>query len=57
MKILNVYRSEPDDTTKKLIEIVNRDRESETFDLNVDSPDYDALVDKIYEADQVISWW
>jgi hypothetical protein len=57
MKILNVYRSEPDDTTKKLIEIVNRDRESDSFDLNVDSPDYDALVDKIYEADQVISWW
>jgi hypothetical protein len=57
MKILNVYRSEPDDTTKKLVEIVNRDRESDSFDLNVDSPDYDALVDKIYEADQVISWW
>ena len=57
MKILNVYRSEPDDTTKTLVEIVNRDRESDSFDLNVDSPDYDALVDKIYEADQVISWW
>jgi len=57
MKILNVYRSEPDDTTKKLVEIVNRDRESDSFDLNVDNPDYDALVDKIYEADQVISWW
>ncbi len=57
MKILNVYRSEPDDTTKKLVEIVTRDRESDSFDLNVDSPDYDALVDKIYEADQVISWW
>jgi len=57
MKILNIYRSEPDDTTKKLVEIVNRDRESDSFDLNVDSPDYDALVDKIFAADQVISWW
>ena len=57
MKILNIYRSEPDDTTKKLAEIVNRDRESISFDLNVDNPDYDALVDQIYEADQVISWW
>ena len=57
MKILNVYRSEPDDTTKKLVEIVTRDRESDSFDLNVDSPDYDALVDKIFDADQVISWW
>ena len=57
MKILSIYRAEVDDTTKKLVEIVTRDREADSFDLNVDSPDYDALVDKIYEADQVISWW
>ena len=57
MKILNVYRSEPDDTTKKLAEIVSRDRDADSFDLNVDAPDYDALVGKIFEADQTICWW
>jgi hypothetical protein len=57
MKILNIYRSEPDDTVKKLVEIVTRDRESEDFDLNVENPDYDALVDKILDADQTICWW
>ncbi len=57
MKVLNVYRSEPDDTVKKLVEIVTRDRDSDSFDLNVDNPDYDALVDKILEADQTICWW
>ena len=57
MKVLNVYRSEPDDTVKKLVEIVSRDREADSFDLNADSPDYDALVDKIYGADQTICWW
>lgn len=57
MKILNVYRSEPDDTVKKLVEIVTRDREEDSFDLNVDSPDYDALVDKVFDADQTICWW
>ncbi len=57
MKILNVYRSVPDDTTKKLVEIVGRDRDVEDFDLHVDSPDYEALVDKIFEADQTICWW
>jgi hypothetical protein len=57
MKILNIYKSEPDDTVKKLVEIVTRDRESESFDLNTDSPDYDLLVDKIFEADQTICWW
>ncbi len=57
MKILNVYRSAPDDTTKKLVEIVGRDRDVESFDLAVDAPDYDALVDKIFTADQTICWW
>jgi len=57
MKILNVYRSEPDDTTKKLVEIVTRDRDADSFDLNVDQPDYAALVDKIFDADQTICWW
>ncbi len=57
MKILNVYRSEPDDVTKKLIEIVTRDRESDEFYLNVEKPDYDQLIEKIFAADQTISWW
>lgn len=57
MKILNIYRSEPDDVTKKLIEIVTRDRESDEFYLNVEKPDYDQLIEKIFVADQTISWW
>jgi len=57
MKILHVYRSEPSDDTKKLVEIVSEGRESDNFDLNTDSPDYDALVDKVMAADQTICWW
>lgn len=57
MKILHVYRSEPDTTTKKLVEIVSRDREVDSFKLNVDNPDYAQLVDKIMAADKTISWW
>lgn len=57
MKILSVYRSEPDDTVKKLVEIVTREREADSFDLMVENPDYSALVDKIFEADQTICWW
>ena len=41
MKVLNVYRSAPSETTKKLVEIVSEGRESDSFDLNVDNPDYD----------------
>lgn len=57
MKVLNVYRSEADETTKKLVEIVSRDRETDSFDLTAANPDYDQLVDKIMDADKTICWW
>ena len=57
MKILHVYRSQPDEETKKLVEIVSEGRETDSFDLAVDSPDYDQLVDKVFAADQTICWW
>jgi len=57
MKILHVYRSAPTADVNKLVEIVSEGRETESFDLNVDSPDYDALVDKVFAADQTICWW
>ena len=57
MKILNVYRSAPDATTKELVEIVTEGREADSFDLTAASPDYGQLVDKIFAADQTICWW
>lgn len=56
-KILHVYRSNPDDTTKKLVEILNRDREAKEFSLCVANPNYDMLVQMIFDADQTVSWW
>ena len=57
MKILNIYKSAPDETVQKLVKIVTRDRESDSFDLTTEKPDYDVLVDKIFAADQTICWW
>ncbi len=57
MKILQVYRSAPSDETKTLVEILNRDRDADSFDLNVDAPDYDQLVEKVFAADQTVCWW
>ncbi len=57
MKLLNVYRSAPSDDTKKLVEIVSEGREVESFDLNVENPDYSALLDKVFAVDQTICWW
>ncbi len=57
MKILHVYRSEPNEDVKKLVEILNRDREPMEFNLYLGDPNYDILVEKIFEADQTVSWW
>ncbi|MDH3393211.1 MAG: hypothetical protein OEL66_04340 [Desulfobulbaceae bacterium] len=57
MKILNVYRTAPTADVKKLVEIVSEGREASSFDLNVDAPDYDKLVDMVLDADQTICWW
>ena len=57
MKILHVYRSEPCDDVKKLVDIVSEGRDQESFNPNVESPDYDKLVDMVWDADQTICWW
>ncbi|MDX2435295.1 MAG: hypothetical protein QNK14_11880, partial [Desulfobacterales bacterium] len=57
MKMLHVYRSEPSEDTQKLVDIVSEGRDTDSFVLTADSPDYDALVDKVMAADQTICWW
>ena len=57
MKILHVYRSAPTEDVNTLVGIVSEGRENESFDLNVEAPDYDKLVDMVFAADQTICWW
>lgn len=57
MKMLQIYRSEPTEEVQKLVEVVTEGRESESFDLYVDNPDYDKLVDMLLAADKAITWW
>lgn len=57
MKILHVYRSEPNDTTKQLVKIVSEGRETESMNLYGATPDYNKLVDLVLAADQTICWW
>ncbi len=57
MKILHVYRSDPSEEVKKLVEILSRDREAAEFKLYDGDPNYDILVQMIFDADQTVSWW
>jgi hypothetical protein len=57
MKILHVYRSEPTDDVKKLVEILSRDRDAKEYSLYMGDPNYDILVQMIQDADKIVSWW
>ncbi|WP_456475296.1 hypothetical protein [Candidatus Pyrohabitans sp.] len=56
MKILEILRSEPSDRVKEIIEVHKKEHDVEIFEL-YKNKDYEALVDKIFAADKVISWW
>ncbi len=59
MKLLHVYRNEPNEEVKKLVQILNEGNEAMEFKLYEakEDADYDKLVQMIFEADKTISWW
>ncbi|AEH44502.1 hypothetical protein Thein_0621 [Thermodesulfatator indicus DSM 15286] len=59
MKILHVYRTEPNEEVKKLVAILNEGNEALEFKLYEakEDQDYDKLIQLIFEADKTISWW
>jgi len=57
MKMLQVYRSLPNEDVKTLVAILNRDREADEFKLYEPNPNYDELVTKIFAADKIVCWW
>ena len=57
MKVLNILRSEPDETVEKLGEAVSRDNQSSVTMLYGDDVDWEKLVDEIFLHDKVICWW
>jgi len=56
MKVVYIFRSEPDETTKNLAEVLAKDCEVFEFKLYEDV-DYQELAKKILESDKVICWW
>ncbi len=57
MKILNVFKSEPDAVIKKLMEPLSKDNEAQEFEMHQGDVDYDKLVEMVFEHDEVICWW
>jgi hypothetical protein len=57
MKILHLLRGEPDETTQLFINEASKDKEHAEVPLYQGDTDYDVLIEDIFEADQVITWW
>ncbi len=59
MKILHIYKSEPDDVTQSLVDILSEEKEKTEFSLYDGDPDYGQLIELIFDHDpkNVISWW
>ena len=56
METLHILRSEPDATTRELLEHVAGPN-PEAVKLYAGDVDWDQLLDDIFAADKVISWW
>jgi len=56
LKLVYIYRSEPDETTKKIAEEFAKGNEVIEFKL-YEGVDYEELAKKIVECDKVICWW
>ncbi len=57
MKILHIFKTEPNDEVKKLVEIMSEGEEAKTFELYKENVNYEELIDLMFECDKVISWW
>lgn len=56
MKLLNIVKTEPNETTKLLMDGLSQDKEVTRWNL-YENADYDKLVAEIFAHDEVISWW
>ncbi len=57
MKILHVFKKEPDDEVKKLMEVMSEGEESKQFELYKGDANYEELIDLVFAHDKVVTWW
>jgi hypothetical protein len=57
MKVLQILRTEPDDTVQNLSELVSMESDTSAALLYQGEVDWPKLVDDIFAHDKVICWW
>ncbi len=56
MKILYILKSQPDASTKKIIEVQSAGNQVKTIDLTGGGLSYEALVADVFSHDKVFCW-
>jgi hypothetical protein len=56
MSLLYILKSEPTQSTEILMDSLGEGKEVTRFNL-YENTDYDQLVQEIFAADEIISWW
>ncbi|GAB6886924.1 hypothetical protein JCM13304A_04220 [Desulfothermus okinawensis JCM 13304] len=56
MKVLHVLKSEPDETTNKLMDIISGN-DKDIFVLYEENVDWDKFIDEVFSHEKVICWW
>jgi hypothetical protein len=57
MRLLHIYKSEPDENTKILVKILSEGQGVTEYRIYEPEPDYEALIDMVFDHDKVITWW
>lgn len=56
MKLLHIYKTEPDDTTTTLVKALNEGNDVTEVRLYDEPVDYDLVLKLVFENDRSISW-
>lgn len=56
MKIIHIVSQRPAKNVLDLIEEQRKVHDVEIINLDVEQPDYDAIIDQVINCDRVISW-
>lgn len=56
MSLLYIVKSEPNQSTEILMNSLGQGKEVNRFNL-YENTDYDQLVEDIFAAEEIISWW
>ena len=57
MKILHIFRTEPDKTVENIVKTTTNGDKSKVWELYKGDIDWSRVVDDIFSHEKIISWW